>query len=85
MFFIEGICFFIGFLLKLFKLAYCLFQIYKCRLYTIDWVQWRQSYKALVLLEFMLTHGPEEFAQEFQCDVEIIEELGGFTHINEKG
>ncbi|KAK7268857.1 hypothetical protein RIF29_21566 [Crotalaria pallida] len=55
------------------------------RLYTIDWVQWRQSYKALILLEFLLTHGPEEFAQEFQCDVEIIEELGNFTHIDGRG
>ncbi|XP_027367796.1 epsin-3 [Abrus precatorius] len=55
------------------------------RLYNIDWEQWRQSYKALVLLEFLLTHGPKEFAQEFQCDAEIIEELGGFTLIDERG
>ncbi|XP_061370765.1 epsin-3 [Gastrolobium bilobum] len=55
------------------------------RLYNINWEQWRQSYKALVLLEFMLTHGPEEFAREFQCDAEIIEELGSFTHIDERG
>ncbi|CAJ1976444.1 unnamed protein product [Sphenostylis stenocarpa] len=55
------------------------------RFYNIDWEHWRQAYKALVLLEFLLTHGPQEFAQEFLCDVEIIEELGGFTHIDEKG
>ncbi|KAL2325151.1 hypothetical protein Fmac_024209 [Flemingia macrophylla] len=55
------------------------------RLYNVDWEQWRQSYKALVLLEFLLTHGPPEFAQEFLCDAEIIEELGSFTHIDEKG
>ncbi|XP_057425484.1 ENTH domain-containing protein C794.11c isoform X2 [Lotus japonicus] len=55
------------------------------RLYSIDWEQWRQSYKALVLLEFMLTHGPEEFAREFQCYTGIIEELGSFTHIDDKG
>jgi len=54
-------------------------------LYNIDWDQWRQSYKALVLLEFLLTHGPREFAPEFQCDAEVIEELGIFTHIDEKG
>jgi len=54
-------------------------------LYNVDWEQWRQSYKALVLLEFMLTHGPIDFAQEFQCDAEIIEELGNFTHIDERG
>ncbi|WJX12482.1 hypothetical protein P8452_02980 [Trifolium repens] len=55
------------------------------RLYNVDWEEWRQSYKALVLLEFMLTHGPIDFAQEFQCDAEIIEELGNFTHIDERG
>nr|KYP38066.1 Epsin-2 [Cajanus cajan] len=55
------------------------------RLYNVDSEQWRQSYKALVLLEFLLTHGPQDFAQEFHCDAEIIEELGSFTHIDEKG
>lgn len=57
----------------------------KCRLYNVDWEQWRQAYKTMVLLEFLLTHGPQEFAHEFLCDVEIIEELGGFTRIDEKG
>ncbi|CAJ2628133.1 unnamed protein product [Trifolium pratense] len=55
------------------------------RLYNVDWEEWRQSYKALVLLEFMLTHGPIDFAQEFQSDAEIIEELGSLTHIDERG
>ncbi|KAK7278422.1 hypothetical protein RJT34_23450 [Clitoria ternatea] len=55
------------------------------RLYNLDWERWRQSYKSLVLLEFLLTHGPQDFAQEFQCDAEIIEELGSFTLIDEKG
>ncbi|KAF6145616.1 hypothetical protein GIB67_037649, partial [Kingdonia uniflora] len=55
------------------------------RFYTIDWKQWRQSYKALVLLEFLLTHGPEDFAEEFQCDTDVIEDLGTFRHIDEKG
>lgn len=63
----------------------CLLYHLKCRLYNIDWDQWKQSYKALVLLEFLLTHGPREFAPEFQCDAEVIEELGIFTHIDEKG
>ncbi|XP_015940675.1 epsin-3 [Arachis duranensis] len=52
---------------------------------TIDWEQWRQSYNALVLLEFLITHGPVEFALEFQRDAEIIEELGRFTYIDERG
>ncbi|XP_010262501.1 PREDICTED: epsin-3-like [Nelumbo nucifera] len=55
------------------------------RLYAIDWKQWRQSYKSLVLLEFLLTHGPEDFAEEFQCDSDVIEELGTFKHIDEQG
>lgn len=55
------------------------------RLYTVDWKQWRQSYKALVLLDFLLTHGPESVAQEFLCHVEIIQELGYFKHVDERG
>ncbi|KAL5702337.1 hypothetical protein ACHQM5_027566 [Ranunculus cassubicifolius] len=55
------------------------------RFYNLDWKHWRQSYKALVLLEFLLTHGPEDFMDEFQCDVEIIRELGTFKHVDEKG
>ncbi|KAK9289087.1 hypothetical protein L1049_017558 [Liquidambar formosana] len=55
------------------------------RLYRIDWRQWRLSYKALVLLEFLLTHGPEEFADDFQCNIYVIQELGTFKHVDEKG
>ncbi|KAL6292254.1 hypothetical protein ACE6H2_000396 [Prunus campanulata] len=55
------------------------------RLYNIDWKEWRQSYKALVLLEFLLTHGPEEFADEFQSDIDVIQELGSFKYIDKTG
>ncbi|KAI3915657.1 hypothetical protein MKX01_015482 [Papaver californicum] len=55
------------------------------RLYAVDWKQWRQSYKALALLDFLLTHGPEDFSEEFKCDVDVIEELGAFKYIDEKG
>ncbi|XP_043693235.1 epsin-3-like [Telopea speciosissima] len=55
------------------------------RLCIVDWKQWRQSYKSLVLLDFLLTHGAEDFVEEFQCDKEVIEELGTFEHIDEKG
>ncbi|XP_030924156.1 epsin-3 [Quercus lobata] len=55
------------------------------RLSSNDWKRWRQSYKSLVLLGFLLTHGPEEFAEEFQCDTDVIQELGTFKHIDEKG
>lgn len=56
-----------------------------CRLDSIDWKHWRQSYKTLVLLEFLLTHGPVDFAEEFLCDSDVIEELGTFRHVDEKG
>ncbi|KAF9605690.1 hypothetical protein IFM89_018033 [Coptis chinensis] len=55
------------------------------RFYYFDWKQWRQSYKALVLLEFLLTHGPEDFAEEFQCDIDAVRDLGTFRHIDETG
>ncbi|XP_038880447.1 epsin-3 isoform X2 [Benincasa hispida] len=55
------------------------------RLHSIEWKQWKQSYKSLVLLEFLLTHGPEELADEFKSDSYIIEELGTFKHIDERG
>ncbi|XP_059650670.1 uncharacterized protein LOC132296486 [Cornus florida] len=55
------------------------------RLYKIDWKQWRQSYKSLGLLDFLLTHGPQDFSEEFQCDTDVIEELGTFKFIDEKG
>lgn len=59
--------------------------IFVYRLDNIDLKQWRQSYKALVLLEFLLTHGPEDFCQEFQCDVDVIQELGRFEYIDQRG
>ncbi|WRX20910.1 ENTH domain - like 2 [Theobroma cacao] len=55
------------------------------RLDSIDWKHWRQSYKSLILLEFLLTHGPAEFAEEFQRDSDVIEELGRFRYVDEKG
>ncbi|OVA07490.1 Epsin domain [Macleaya cordata] len=55
------------------------------RFCSIDWKEWRQSYKSLVLLDFLLTHGPEDFAEEFQCDGDVIEELGTFKYVDEKG
>ncbi|KAI8004729.1 Epsin-3 [Camellia lanceoleosa] len=55
------------------------------RLYSIDWKEWRQSYKSLVLLDFLLTHGPEDFAEEFKCDYDVIQELGMFEHRDKNG
>nr|GMD21826.1 epsin-3 [Ipomoea batatas] len=55
------------------------------RLDEIDWMQWRQLYKSLVLLEFLIIHGPEDLGAEFLCDVEIIRELGSFKYKDERG
>ncbi|XWS13869.1 hypothetical protein CRYUN_Cryun36dG0075900 [Craigia yunnanensis] len=63
------------------RIAYVLHK----RLDGIDWKHWRQSYKTLILLEFLLTHGPEDFAEEFLCASDVIEELGTFRHVDEKG
>ncbi|XP_027351471.1 epsin-3-like [Abrus precatorius] len=46
---------------------------------------WRASYKALILLEHLLTHGPKRISEEFQCDIHVIEEIGQFQYIDEKG
>ncbi|WCJ19609.1 ENTH/VHS family protein [Euphorbia peplus] len=46
---------------------------------------WRVSYKSLILLEYLLTHGPLRVADEFQTDKEAIEEIGGFQFIDETG
>ncbi|XP_020219398.1 clathrin interactor 1 [Cajanus cajan] len=55
------------------------------RLSKFDKGYWRASYKALILLEHLLTHGPKRVSEEFQCDIDVIEETGQFQHIDEKG
>ncbi|XP_006646471.1 epsin-2-like [Oryza brachyantha] len=47
--------------------------------------QWREAYKALLLLEHLLTHGPRSVASEFQRDREVIQQMVTFQHIDEKG
>lgn len=46
---------------------------------------WRVSYNSLIVLENLLTHGPESVAAEFENDKEVIEQMGGFQYIDEKG
>lgn len=46
---------------------------------------WRESYKAVVVLEYLMTHGPESVAVEFQTDRDVIKEMENFQHIDEKG
>ncbi|XP_008813355.2 epsin-3-like [Phoenix dactylifera] len=55
------------------------------RLRSVYWKEWRQSYKTLVLLEFLLTHGPEEMFEEFHCDINVIQELGKLNYVDERG
>ncbi|XP_052184510.1 epsin-3 [Diospyros lotus] len=55
------------------------------RLAKFDRNNWRLSYNALIVLEHLLTHGPESTAEEFQSDRDVIREMGSFQYIDEKG
>lgn len=55
------------------------------RLASFDRKNWRMSYNGLILLEHLLTHGPESVAEEFQTDIDVITEMGSFQHTDEKG
>lgn len=55
------------------------------RLSKFDRKLWREPYGALMLLEHLLTHGPESTAEEFQCDKQVIEDMGTFQYIDERG
>lgn len=46
---------------------------------------WRVSYNSLVVLEHLLTHGPESVSEEFQSDKDVIGEMESFQYIDEKG
>ncbi|OVA06261.1 Epsin domain [Macleaya cordata] len=55
------------------------------RLLRFDRKNWRVSYKSLILLEHLLTHGPGSVAEEFQSDIHVIQEMGSFQYIDERG
>ncbi|KAK7859205.1 epsin-2 [Quercus suber] len=55
------------------------------RFFKFDRTNWRDFYKALILLEHLLTHGPRRVAEEFQCDKDVIKEIGNFQYIDERG
>ncbi|KAJ0766273.1 putative ENTH domain-containing protein [Helianthus annuus] len=55
------------------------------RLGTFDAKNWRIPYKAVVVLEYLLTHGPESVAEEFQTHKDVILEMTNFQYIDEKG
>ncbi|KAG6629213.1 hypothetical protein I3843_14G069600 [Carya illinoinensis] len=46
---------------------------------------WRVSYNSLIVLEHLLTRGPESVAGEFQSDKDFISEMESFQYIDEKG
>lgn len=46
---------------------------------------WRESYKAVIVLENLLTHGPERVAEEFQGDRDVIREMENFQLIDDRG
>ncbi|XP_020599832.1 epsin-2-like [Phalaenopsis equestris] len=55
------------------------------KLAKFDLKHWRESYNSLVVLEHLLTHGPESVADEFLCDIEVIQRLGDFQYIDQRG
>lgn len=55
------------------------------RLSKFDRNNWRPSYKALIVLERLLTHGPESVAEEFRDEKVVIKQMQFFQHIDEKG
>ncbi|KAK6137763.1 hypothetical protein DH2020_028515 [Rehmannia glutinosa] len=55
------------------------------RLVKFDKSNWRTSYQAVIVLEYLLTHGPESVAVEFQRDGDVIREMERFQYIDEKG
>lgn len=50
-----------------------------------DWKEWRPVYKALVVLEFLLTHGPEDLPREFMADMPAMHDLRSFNYVDDKG
>nr|ACU20173.1 unknown [Glycine max] len=55
------------------------------RLLKFDNKNWRASYNSLIVLEHLLTHGPESVAEEFQSDKDVIGQMKCFQHIDDSG
>lgn len=55
------------------------------RLLKFEKKNWRLSYNSLIILEHLLTHGPESVAEEFQTDKDVITQMGTFQYVDEKG
>ncbi|KAK4760388.1 hypothetical protein SAY87_005281 [Trapa incisa] len=57
------------------------------RLSTFERKNWRVTYNCLIVLEHLLTHGPESVADEFmhEHDKQVISQASNFQCIDEKG
>ncbi|CAN8277961.1 unnamed protein product [Cochlearia groenlandica] len=55
------------------------------RLGKFDKRNWRMAYNSLIVVEHLLTHGPESVSDEFQCDIDVISQMQTFQQIDEKG
>ncbi|KAK7262456.1 hypothetical protein RJT34_30029 [Clitoria ternatea] len=55
------------------------------RLLKFEKKNWRISYNSLIVLEHLLTHGPESVAEEFQSDKDAISQMTGFQYIDDSG
>lgn len=55
------------------------------RLTVSDTKSWREAFKTLVLLEYLLTHGPESFAADFRSEKDVLHQLTHFEHVDELG
>ncbi|CAJ1955732.1 unnamed protein product [Sphenostylis stenocarpa] len=55
------------------------------RLFKFDKNNWRASYNSLIVVEHLLTHGPESVAEEFQSDKDVINQMKGFQFTDDTG
>ncbi|XP_051113351.1 epsin-3-like [Andrographis paniculata] len=55
------------------------------RLVKFDSRNWRPPYTAVVVVEHLVTHGPERAAEEFRSDSGVIAEMLTFHHLDDKG
>ncbi len=47
--------------------------------------EWRQIYKALQLLEFLVKHGHERVVNDARAHIRLLEMMGKFHYIDENG
>ncbi|RDY09514.1 Epsin-2, partial [Mucuna pruriens] len=55
------------------------------RLLKFEKKNWRVSYNSMIVLESLLTHGPESVAEEFKSDKDVISQMKGFQYIDDTG